>query len=162
MSSTLDSSQFRPVESTPQSPSAVAPADAGGAPVVLAPQADAARSEGSAAMPITGTDAGTDVGTGATDVRTGPDPRAREEAVSQMRAKAAAGSGQKTKIGPIPQTAAPALSQADQERLKQELSRTAATDVVSDDELEQKRRSIAEMRRKAGTHYRETLEKIEK
>ena len=113
-------------------------------------------------MPITGTDAGTDVGTGATDVRTGPDPRAREEAVSQMRAKAAAGSGQKTKIGPIPQTAAPALSQADQERLKQELSRTAATDVVSDDELEQKRRSIAEMRRKAGTHYRETLEKIEK
>jgi len=87
----------------------------------------------------------------------------REEAVTQMRAKADNKSGEKTDVfrnqdGPATPLAK-GQANADIKRLDAESKQQQ--NVIPDAELTAKQRSIAEMRRKLANHYKDALNKIE-
>lgn len=159
VSSTLESSQFRAVGA--QNPTASAgidtqqasnPVSTASGPVDLT--ADTSNPNPAGSIRVASEEPSA--------VQSGPDPAARAQAVSEMRQKAAAGSGQKTQFGALPEPATKALSAQEQALLARDLSQTASQNVVSDEELEAKKRSIAQMRRKAKLHYKDALNRIER
>lgn len=91
------------------------------------------------------------------------DPAARERAIAEMREKAQNSSGQKTRFGLLPEASSDPMDTTKQQRLKSELGSSAkdAQATTTDEELAAKRRSIEAMRRKARTHFQDTLKRIE-
>ena len=92
------------------------------------------------------------------------DPIARRDAVLEMRQKANETSGEKTKIGSLPQTAAEQLTPTDQQALARDLQQTAndSQATVTDEELAAKQASINLLRKKAQSHYKDAISTIEK
>lgn len=88
---------------------------------------------------------------------------ARENAVAEMRAKAANVSGKKTNAYQIPETFNQPLTSSEANAKIQELnmSSSALAETLSDDEFDEKQRSIEAMRLKAQSHYLDALDKIE-
>lgn len=91
------------------------------------------------------------------------DPVERQKAIAEMRAKAAAGSGEKTKIGLLPEPSEDPIDATKQKKLKAELELDAkrSSARTTDAELEAKQRSIEALKRKAKTHFDDTLKRIE-
>ena len=91
------------------------------------------------------------------------DPAAREQAVAEMRAKAAdlsdenANAFQSRESSVRPLTA----SEADAKIRALNASASESGIQITDEEMDAKQRSIAELRRKAKTHYSDALKKIE-
>jgi len=152
VSSTLDSNQFRPVGGM-QSAAQPEPArlDTPEIPVSLS-------------SPINGREPAPSLAnTEASESGSVLDPSARKQAIDEMRAKAANGSGVRTQIGAIPATATERLDEAGRQRLESELRQSSsdADAAISDDELNAKKRSIEQMRRKATRHFDDALQTIE-
>ncbi len=91
------------------------------------------------------------------------DPVERAKAIAEMRAKAANGSGEKTRIGLLPEPSDDPIDATKQKKLKAELELDAkrAGATTTDAELEAKKKSIEALRRKAKTHFEDTLKRIE-
>jgi len=90
---------------------------------------------------------------------------AKRQAVEEIRAKAAnsVASGNQPQVGPVPVSAASPMSPQEQEALKREMAAEAlaAQGKISDEELRAEQESIRRLRAKAGSHYNQTLKKIE-
>ena len=165
VSSTLDSKQFRPVGGSTESTGSdnfdreptqeIAQSPTG--PVNLANPAS--ESAAIAADKTLKTGNG-ETGSGQNSVL---NPVEREKAIAEMRAKAANGSGVKTRIGLLPESSSDPMDAGKQKRLAAELEKSIeeAEKSATDEELEAKKNSIEAMRRKAGSHYDNALKRIE-
>lgn len=136
VSTTLESEQFRPAGSAQPAP---ATSNASAEPVELTSPDTVAAQAG------------------------GVNPTAREQAVQEIRAKAAHTSGQKTQIGELPDTAAPQLTPAEQAQKQQQLKQAAAeaSASVSDAEVQSKQESIRRLQNRARSHYDNAIDSIE-
>lgn len=88
---------------------------------------------------------------------------AREQAVQEMRAKGQETSGEKTKIGLLPETATQQLTRSEQNSKAAALKNAAAEaqSSVSDEEIQSKQDSISRLRKKARSHYGDAVKRIE-
>lgn len=91
------------------------------------------------------------------------DPVKRQQALEEIRTKAAASSGEKTQIGAVPEAATGQMSSQEQSAIAAELenSRQAAGSELSDAEIEARKAAIRRLQQKGKTHYERTLESIE-
>lgn len=91
------------------------------------------------------------------------DPAAREQAVAEMRAKAADQSNENANAFQSQDNAVRPLSasEADEKIRALNASTSESSTQITDEELDAKQRSIAELRHKAKSHYSDALKKIE-
>lgn len=91
------------------------------------------------------------------------DPAKRQQAVDEIRSKAAVSSGQKTQIGPVPSSATGQMSAQEQADIaaKLEDSRQATGSELSDAEVEARKAAIRRLQQKGKSHYERALEAIE-
>jgi len=91
------------------------------------------------------------------------DPVKRQQAINEIRTKAAASSGQKTQIGALPTSATEQMSSQEQADIASRLenSRQAAGAELSDAEVEARKAAVRRLQQKGKTHYQQTLEAIE-
>ncbi|WP_075996512.1 hypothetical protein [Salaquimonas pukyongi] len=91
------------------------------------------------------------------------DPVKRQQAVDEIRSKAAASSGQKTQIGAVPGSATGQMSAQEQADIaaKLEDSRQATGAELSDAEVEARKAAIRRLQQKGKSHYDRALEAIE-
>ncbi|MCB1416939.1 MAG: hypothetical protein KDJ64_11060, partial [Nitratireductor sp.] len=91
------------------------------------------------------------------------DPVKRQQAINEIRTKAATSSGQKTQIGAVPASATEQMSSQEQADMASQLenSRQATGDALSDAEVEARKATIRRLQKKGQTHYQQTLDAIE-
>ena len=91
------------------------------------------------------------------------DPAKRQQALEEIRAKAAASSGEKTRIGTVPEAASEQMSLQEQSAIAAELeeSRRATGSELSDAEVEARKAAIRRLQQKGKTHYERALDSIE-
>ena len=91
------------------------------------------------------------------------DPVKRQQAINEIRTKAAASSGQKTQIGALPASATEQMSSQEQADIASRLenSRQATGAELSDAEVEARKAAVRRLQQKGKTHYQQTLEAIE-
>lgn len=149
VSSTLETSQFKPVGST-------------NSVVTQSENQSAALSDD----PVALTEQTQTTSAASADSAIDPNavnPAAREQAVEEMRAKAEQTSGEKTHIGALPETAAKQLTPRQQQTKSAELKAAVAQaqSSVSDAEVQSKQSSIQRLRQKAKSHYQDAVKRIE-
>ncbi|MGB7286154.1 MAG: hypothetical protein WBC71_04405 [Salaquimonas sp.] len=88
---------------------------------------------------------------------------ARAQGIQEMRSKAEGRSGEKTHIGALPEPAAQQLSAEEQAQKANELKAAAAeaSASVSDAEIDSKQNSIRRLQKKARSHYDDAVQGIE-
>ncbi len=151
VSSTLDSSQFRPVGSTSSNK--------------LTPESLAAQGETSSEEQAESTNQVEQSG----GFNANPDdPRAttaegRQQGIAEIRSKAEAQAGEKIQIGPLPESATEQLTPEQQRAKAAALAAqaSAANGEVGDAEVVSKHESIRRLRARSQSHYNEALKKIE-
>jgi len=147
VSRSLEAEDFRPVGSQTAVSSSPPP---NVEPTALAPQT----------MPQTKLPANNSDGAATGSVS---DPAKRQQALEEIRAKAAASSGEKTHIGAVPEAASRQLSSEEQSAIAADLenSRKAADSQLSDAEVEARKAAIRRLQQKGQTHYERAIDSIE-
>lgn len=153
VSSTLETRDFRPVGGQTAASPVAAPQQSV-QPQALAPQPLPEASSQAALQPVNSDETAT--GSVA-------DPIKRQQAIKEIRTKAAASSGQKTQIGAVPASATQQLSDQEQAEMAAQLetSRQATGTELSDAEIEARQAAILRLQKKGKTHYQQTLDAIE-
>lgn len=164
VSSTLDSRDFRPVGGqTATSQSATgqrvpAAQDVQSQALPVAPQ-DLAQTQSQVPSQVPPqASVSEDTATGSVG-----DPAKRQQAVDEIRAKAAVSSGQKTQIGAVPGAATEQMDTREQADIASKLdeSRKAVGSELSDAEIEARQAAIRRLQKKGKTHYEQAVDAIE-